>query len=199
MNIRKSFRAALAVMCIMAMAAAFTACGGDDDPDNGGNPERAKIVGYQVDYSLEFPKETTQAAGLCGNLYLLCDKIEVGYIDENGQEQREVVTNGKWSKTVTYKKALDGYLKLYSTKPTSIDEGNLSYEYYTRVLTMMPNMQLTGITEIYSDGTRKEPTGGKGYVELHISSITIGKNKVQQYLENSFKSETQVMTIKLNI
>ena len=76
----------------------FTACGSDDDDNGNTSPAQSKVAGYQVDYSLVFPKEVD---GNKGNVYLLCDKIEVGYIDENGQEMREVVNNGQWTKSVT--------------------------------------------------------------------------------------------------
>ena len=84
-----------AVFCCAMTTTVLTACGSDDDDDN--TPAERKIVGYQVDYSLNIPQTvySLSASATCGNLYLLFDKIVVGYIDENGQEKREVVTGGK--------------------------------------------------------------------------------------------------------
>ena len=162
-----------AVLCCAMTIIVFTACSSSDD-DN--SPAQPKIVACQVDYSLDIPKETTQSTGLFGNLYLLCDKIEVGYIDENGQEQRETVNNGKWAKTVTYKKSFNAYIKLYLTKPSSLDIESLPYERYSDVYTLMPSDLLEGITEIYSDGTRKKPTiSSFQYVPKSGGPLPVGK------------------------
>ena len=45
------------LLTIIATAFAFSACGGDDD--NNTPPAQPKVVSYQIDYSLEFPKEFT--------------------------------------------------------------------------------------------------------------------------------------------
>ena len=185
-----------AVLCCAMTTTVFTACGGDDDSST---PAVPKIVAYQVDYSLEFPKETSQSTGLFGNIYLLCDKIEVGYVDENGQEQREVVNNGKWSKSVTYKKSLDGYLKLYLTKPANLDVESLPYDRYTNFVTSTPTPALQGITAIYNNGTKE-----KGITSnIHISQVTtltpVAVNKLQTYFDSVFRTEENVLSIKFNL
>ena len=149
-----------------------------------------------MDYSLVFPKEVD---GNKGNVYLLCDKIEVGYIDENGQEKREVVNNGQWTKSVTYKQNLNGYLKLYLTKPASIDTESLTYNLYRCGVTMMPNEFYQGIQEIYSDGTKKVLTIGSADVKQRVSSVDISKNKVAQYVEERLKEEVEILTIELRL
>ena len=58
-----------AVLCCAMTTTVFTACGGDDD--NNTPPAQPKVVSYQIDYSLEFPKEFTLNSVVCGNLYLL--------------------------------------------------------------------------------------------------------------------------------
>ena len=184
-----------AVLCCAMTTTVFTACGGDDDNGNT-SPAQSKVVGYQVDYSLVFPKEVD---GNKGNVYLLCDKIEVGYIDENGQEKREVVNNGQWTKSVTYKQNLNGYLKLYLTKPASIDTESLTYNLYRCGVTMTPNEVYQGIQEIYSDGTKKVLTIGSADVKPHVSSVDISKNKVAQYVEERLKEEVEILTIELRL
>jgi len=184
-----------AVLCCAMTTTVFTACGGDDDNGNT-SPAQSKVVGYQVDYSLVFPKEVD---GNKGNVYLLCDKIEVGYIDENGQEKREVVNNGQWTKSVTYKQNLNGYLKLYLTKPASIDTESLTYNLYRRGVTMTPTEFYQGIQEIYSDGTKKVFTIGSANVKQHVLSVDISKNKVAQYVEERLKEEVEILTIELRL
>ena len=105
----------------------FTACGGDDDDPT---PQR-EIVAYSINYSLNFPEKEDANTG---NLYALCTKIEVGYPDASGTEQREEVKGGTWSKTVTYTKIVDGYLKLYLTAPESIDPATLTYDRYVTLV-----------------------------------------------------------------
>ena len=184
-----------AVLCCAMTTTVFTACGGDDDNGNT-SPAQSKVVGYQVDYSLVFPKEVD---GNKGNVYLLCDKIEVGYIDENGQEKREVVNNGQWTKSVTYKQNLNGYLKLYLTKPASIDTESLTYNLYRCGVTMTPTEFYQGIQEIYSDGTKKVFTIGSANVKQHVLSVDISKNKVAQYVEERLKEEVEILTIELRL
>ena len=188
---KKNLLILAAVFCCAMTTTVFTACSSSDD-DN--SPAQPKIVACQVDYSLDIPKETTQSTGLFGNLYLLCDKIEVGYIDENGQEQRETVNNGKWAKTVTYKKSFNAYIKLYLTKPSSLDIESLPYERYSDVCTVMPSRLLEGITEIYSDGTRKSPTlSSVQYVPKSAGPHSVGKNKLQTYFDQIFKEEDNIL------
>ncbi|MBR0048623.1 MAG: hypothetical protein IJP74_04790 [Prevotella sp.] len=189
-----------AVFCCAMTTTIFTACGSDDD-DNNGSPAERKIVGYQVDYSLNIPQTvySLSASATCGNLYLLFDKIEVGYIDENGQEQREVVTGGQWSKTVTYKKTLDGYLKLYLTKPASLDVESLPYEKYDQGVTCAPTLALQGVTVIYSDGKKEPPTMyTPAKVSTSDASFAVSKGKLVEYL-GIFKDEVKVMSIKLEV
>ena len=119
-----------AVLCCTMTTTVFTACGSDDDNTNT-PPAQPKVVAYQVDYSLEFPKEievtTGEGTAICGNIYSLCEKVEVGYTDENGQEQKEVINTEKWTKTVTYKKSIEPTVKLYIVKPTNLDIESLPY------------------------------------------------------------------------
>jgi len=188
-----------AVFCCAMTTTIFTACGSDDD--NNDAPAERKIVGYQVDYSLDIPQTvySLSASATCGNLYLLFDKIEVGYIDENGQEQREVVTGGQWTKTVTYKKTLDGYLKLYLTKPASLDVEGLPYEKYDQGVTCVPTLALQGVTVIYSDGKKEPPTMyTPAKVSTSDASFAVSKGKLVEYL-GIFKDEVKVMSIKLEV
>ena len=184
-----------AVLCCAMTTTVFTACGSDDD--NNTPPAQPKVVSYQIDYSLEFPKEFTLNSVVCGNLYLLCDKIEVGYIDENGQEQREVINNGKWSKSVTYKykKNLETYLMLYVTKPASIDESSLTYDQYADLVNIMPT-QLEGITTFYDNGqSEKSPISTFGYYVKDTSNAHL-KKKVPAIFDTVIQSEEQVLHIK---
>ena len=188
-----------AVLCCAMTTTVFTACGSDDDNSNSnGNesPTKPKIVGYQVDYSVEFPKEEQQRLYLCGNYYLLCDKIEIGYFDENGQEQKEVVNNGKWSKSVVYKKSFTGYLKLYPTIPTSLDTESLTYEAYTSIIDFGTTEQ--SIKAIYSDGTKKDPEFGSYIYYTATGSLTIPKTTLQKYMEERLK-EVEILTIGFTI
>ena len=187
-----------AVLCCAMTTTVFTACGSDDDNSNGNDsPTKPKIVGYQVDYSVEFPKEEQQRLYLCGNYYLLCDKIEIGYFDENGQEQKEVVNNGKWSKSVVYKKSFTGNLKLYLTKPTSLDTESLTYEAYTSIIDFGTTEK--NIKAIYSDGTKKDPEFSSFVYYVTKGSLTIPKTTLQQYMEERMKTEEEILTIGFTI
>ena len=197
---RKMMMTLAATLCCVMTITVFTACGGGDDDSNTQPSDPTKVVAYQVDYSLEFPQELPLSKDeVQGNMYLLCDKIEVGYFDENGQEQREVVNNGKWTKSITYQKTLNGYLKLYFTKPANIDVESLPHDYYGNIITdLSPTFFLKGIMKIYSNGTKVEEE--KGDVRPNIPGlITLEKDKLPQYFEETFKSEIEIMTIKLNI
>ena len=187
---------ATAAITLMTMTTVFTACGSDDDNTNT-PPAQPKVVSYQIDYSLEFPKEFTLNSLVCGNLYLLCDKLEVGYIDENGQEQREVINNGKWSKSVTYKykKNLKTYLMLYVTKPASIDESSLTYDQYADQINIMPN-QLEGITTFYDNGkSEKSPIATFSYSYRGKANAHL-KKKVPSVLDIVIKPEEEVLKIE---
>ena len=185
-----------AVLCCAMTTTVFTACGSDDDNTNT-PPAQPKVVSYQIDYSLEFPKEFELNSLVCGNLYLLCDKLEVGYIDENGQEQREVINNGKWSKSVTYKykKNLETYLMLYVTKPASIDESSLTYDQYADQINIMPN-QLAGITTFYDNGkSEKSPIATFSYSYRGKANAHL-KKKVPSVLDIVIKPEEEVLKIE---
>ena len=196
---KKFLTMAAAAITLLMTTTVLTACGSDDD--NNDAPAERKIVGYQVDYSLNIPQTvySLSASATCGNLYLLFDKIEVGYIDENGQEQREPVTGGQWSKTVTYKSTLDGYLKLYLTKPASLDVESLPYEKYDQGVTCVPTLALQGVTVIYSDGKKEPPTMyTPAKVSTSDASFAVSKSKLADYL-SVFKDEVKVMSIKLEV
>ena len=189
-----------AVLCCAMTTTLFTACG-DDDDDKSASGER-KIVGYQVDYSVSFPETfySRTADGNCGNLFLLYDKIEVGYIDENGKEQREVVNNRQWSKTIIYKRNLDDHLKLYLTKPASLDVESLPYEKYDQGVEVTPSSIVKGISVLYSDGTKSAPTLGNTPVEFTTTSISsaVSKSKLVDYL-GVFHTEVNILHIKLGL
>ena len=178
-----------AVLCCAMTTTVFTACGDDDDTSS---PSQPKIVAYQVDYSLEFPQEIN---GM-GNLYLLYDKIEVGYVDENGQAQREVVSNGKWSKSVTYKKTVDCDFTLYLTKPANLNTDNLPYEKYINEVKAFPN-QLSGITAIYSDGKKVANTAGTNIIGHASVTYTITKAKLQDFFEKLAREEVYITSFTL--
>ena len=184
-----------AVLCCAMTTTVFTACGSDGDS----TPPVPEVVSYQVDYSLEFPQETTQDTKLFGNIYLLCDKIEVGYVDENGQEQREVVNNGKWSKSVTYKQSLDGYLNIYLTKPANLDIESLPYDRYTNSVTSTPTAMLQGITAIYNNGTKEKGTISNINISQSTSSTPIAVSKLQAYFDSVFRTEVNVLSIKFQL
>ncbi|MBR4920127.1 MAG: hypothetical protein IKZ62_02270 [Prevotella sp.] len=187
-----------AVLCCAMTTAVFTSCGGGDD--NSYTPPEPKLVGCQIDYRIDIPKEEYQNnVGNCGNVFLLFDKIEVGYLDENGQEQREVVNNGKWSKSVIYKKDMECNLKLYLTKPASIDVESLPYEYYTSLLTFNP-YEVTEIMGVYSDGTLKDPTFSSCKFTPHqVRHLTFKKSNVTKYIEDISKQENILMTITFRL
>ena len=188
-----------AVLCCAMTTAVFTSCGGDDSGGGSGQPT---IVGYQVNYSLEFPKEKELSAGLNGNLFRLCTKIEVGYPDENGKEQKETINNWTWSKTVTYK-SLDGVLKLYVTYPESIDEASLTYDYYSRIVTMSPSQanMLQNVKVIYSDGTKKDlNTECTFNLYFHpVPGTQFPKDKIQDFLKKYPTLEESLVDIQFSI
>ena len=185
-----------AVLCCAMTTTVITACGGDDDKNN--SPSTHEVVGYQINYSLDFPKETTQTKGLSGNLYLLCDKIEVAYLDDNGKEQREVVTNGKWSKSVTYKHNLEGYLKLYLTKPANLNVESLPYERYTNSVTVYPTQFGAGISTLYSDGTKDSDLQNIQIFTL-VTERTIPTSSLQSYFDTGFKNEVTIVSIDIKM
>jgi hypothetical protein len=195
MTMKKILMTLAAVLCCAMTTTVFTACGGDDG--NNTPPAQPKVESYQIDYSLEFPKEFTLNSVVCGNLYLLCDKIEVGYIDENGQEQREVINNGKWSKSVTYtyKKNLETYLMLYLTKPASIDKSSLTYDQYADLVNIMPT-QLAGITTFYDNGKSEKSPIATFSFNAKDTSNPWGKNKVPEIFDIVIKPEEQVLHIQ---
>ena len=193
-----------AVLCCAMTTTVFTACGSDDDDNTNTPPVQPKVVAYQVDYSLEFPKEIEVATGegkaICGNIYSLCEKVEVGYIDENGQEQKEVINTEKWTKTVTYKKSIKPTIKLYIVKPTTLDIESLPYTNYTNKIYILPD-ELHGVTAIYDNGNSEKapmitytPSPKTGFFAPH-------KSKLQSYFdsENIIPSEEQVLSLTLTI
>ena len=186
-----------AVLCCAMTTTVFTACGSDDDDNGNTPPAERKVVGYQVDYSVSFPETvySFSANADCGNLYLLFDKMEIGYIDENGQEQREVVNNKQWSKTVIYKKNVTCPLTLYLTKPASIDVESLPYEKYDQGVTATPT-PIEGITVLYSDGTKSKPK--MDHIDIFSSdySHAVPKSKLVDYL-SIFRTQVNIMTIQL--
>ena len=145
-----------AVLCCAMTTAVFTSCG-DDDNGGGGGSDKPKIVGYEVTYSLDFPQEKEMSDGLNGNFYRLCSKIEVGYPDENGKEQKETVNNWSWTKTVSYK-SVHGSFNFYVTFPEDIDESSLTYDHYSRLVTVSPTQKdmFQKIKAVYSDGTKMD-------------------------------------------
>ena len=187
-----------AVLCCTMTTTVFTACGSDDDNTNTNTPPaQPKVVSYQIDYSLEFPESFTLGSVVCGNLYLLCDKLEVGYTDENGQEQREVINNGKWSKSVTYKykKNLATTLKVYVTKPASIDASSLTYDQYADQIVFMPT-DVAGITTFYDNGKNEQsPRSTFSYTPKQKPNAYL-KNKVPGIFDIVIKPETEVLHIE---
>ena len=196
MTMKKILMTLAAVLCCTMTTTVFTACGSDDDNSNT-SPSKSKVVGYQVDYSLEFPKEQQQKANLCGNYFLLCDKIEVGYLDENGQEQKEVVNNGKWSKSIVYKKSVKGQIKLYLTKPSNPDPESLTYEAYAGLYDFGTTEQT--IKAILSDGTRTDPVFGSFEFRQVDATVTFSKAKILQYMEEKMKTEVGILNIAFTI
>lgn len=182
-----------ALLCCAMATTVFTSCGGDD----GGNstPNIPKIVGFQVDYSLNIPEKITYGEEIYGNYYLLCDKIEVGYIDENGTEQKESVIDGKWSKSVTYKTSLDGYVKLYLTKPASIDEESLPYDKYRSYVDLKP-YSVADVTFFYSDGTKVKGVMSNFNIGTSSSPLSFAKSKAQMYFDKYIEDEVYIMSIK---
>lgn len=189
-----------AVLCCAMITTLFTACGDDDDDKSA--PAERKIVGYQVDYSVSIPETvySRTADAICGNLFLLYDKIEVGYIDENGKEQREVVNNRQWSKTVIYKRDLADHLKLYLTKPANLDVESLPYEKYDQGVEVKPYSIVEGISVLYSDGTKSTPTLGNSPVDVFSASISaaVSKSKLADYL-SVFPTEVNILNITLGL
>ena len=188
-----------AIVCCAMTTTVFTSCGSDDDDDD--PPAERKVVGYQVDYNIVFPESVyaSSAQETRGNLYLLFDKVEVGYPDENGQEKREEVKDGKWTKTVTYKKTLTGYVKFYFTKPASLNVDGLPYEKYEKVVKCVPSSMLDGVTVLYSDGTKSAPTEFSSVsVSTTETSVTVAKKKLLDYF-SIFKDEEKVMSIMIEV
>ena len=190
-----------AVFCCAMTTAVFTSCG---DDDSGSSPAKRTLIGYQVSYSLEFPIEKELSAGLNGSLFRLCTKVEVGYPDENGKEQRETINDWKWSKTITYKNLDDGHFKLYLTYPESIDEASLTYDYYSNIVTMSPYIDKFlwhGIQAVFSDGT-KEDLGDNGSFNLYFhsgSDIQVKKAKIQEYIKEYPTDEEPLVDLTFHI
>ena len=189
-----------AVFCCAMTATVFTACGSDDDDDIDTPPAQPKVVAYQVDYSLEFPQEIKVDSDVYGNLYSLCKKVEVGYIDENGQEQKEVINNGKWTKTVIYKKSIEATLKLYIIKPTNLNVETLPYNIYTNRITILPD-QLKGVTAIYDNGKSEKAPISTFVCVPKSHFVSPNKNKLQAYFDSNsiIPDEEEVLYLKLNI
>ena len=194
-----------AVLCYAMTTTVFTACGSDSDDDNTNTPPvQPKVVAYQVDYSLEFPKEIEVATGegkaICGNIYSLCEKVEVGYTDENGQEQKEVINTEKWTKTVTYKKSIEPTIKLYIVKPTTLDIESLPYTNYTNRINILPD-QLQGVTAIYDNGYSEKAPMATYRITPKTNFFAPHKSKLQSYFdsENIIPSEEQVLSLTLTI
>ena len=191
-----------AVLCC-AMTTVFTACGSDSDDDNT-PPAQPKVVAYQVDYSLEFPKDievtTGEGTAICGNIYSLCEKVEVGYIDENGQEQKEVINTEKWTKTVTYKKSIEPTIKLYIVKPTNLDIESLPYTNYTNRIKILPD-ELQGVTAIYDNGYSEKAPMITYKPSPKTTFFAPHKNKLQSYFDSEklIPSEEQVLSFTLTI
>ena len=191
-----------AVLCC-AMTTVFTACGSDSDDDNT-PPVQPKVVAYQVDYSLEFPKDievtTGEGTAICGNIYSLCKKVEVGYIDENGQEQKEVINTEKWTKTVTYKKSIEPTIKLYIVKPTNLDIESLPYTNYTNRIKILPD-ELQGVTAIYDNGYSEKAPMITYKPSPKTTFFAPHKNKLQSYFDSEklIPSEEQVLSFTLTI
>ena len=195
----------LATVLCCAMTTVFTACGSDSDDDNTNTPPvQPKVVAYQVDYSLEFPKDievtTGEGTAICGNMYSLCEKVEVGYIDENGQEQKEVINTEKWTKTVTYKKSIEPTIKLYIVKPTNLDIESLPYTNYTNRIKILPD-ELQGVTAIYDNGYSEKAPMITYKPSPKTTFFAPHKNKLQSYFDSEklIPSEEQVLSFTLTI
>lgn len=195
---KKLFLSLAAILCCTMTTMVFTACGSDDNEPT--VPTQPKIVSYQINYKVDLPMDKIDES--TGSMFSLFEKIEIGYVDQNGQEQKEVVHNGKWEKAVSYSKSIDGYLKLYMTKPQQLNTEGLPYEKYKiSVATgmILPNQKLGGITAIYDDGTRKDGVVENISVQQTMVSTTIGKEKLHEYFDNVLKGELKVMTIKISM
>ena len=199
---KKCLMTLAAVLCCAMTTTVFTACGSDSDDDNTNTPPvQPKVVAYQVDYSLEFPKEIKVDNNVYGNLYLLCDKLEVGYIDENGQEQKEVINDGKWTKTITYKKSIETTLNLYLTKPNNLDIESLPYDIYTSRVIVFPDGGLYGVTAIYDNGKSEKAPRATYEHSSQPLNLSPNKNKVQQFFDNEsiIASKQEVLYLKFYI
>ena len=90
-------------------------------------------------------------------------------------------------------------LKLYLTKPASLDVESLPYEKYDQGVTCVPTLALQGVTVIYSDGKKEPPTMyTPAKVSTSDASFAISKSKLVEYL-SIFKDEVKIMSIKLEV
>lgn len=80
--------AALAVMCAMTMTMFFTACGSDDDDNDGVTPGDTKAASMDLNFNMS----------LTDDMVKYCD-IEVTCNDGTG-EKTEKVTTKQWTKTL---------------------------------------------------------------------------------------------------
>ena len=190
-DMKKFMMTLAAVFCCAMTTAVFTACGGDD---NDPTPER-KIVGCEINYALNLPKEKDANTG---NMFDLCTKIEVGYIDDSGTEQREEVINGIWSKTVTYTKSVNSYLKLYLTAPESIDIASLNYDEYVTIFSAMPNKP-TDISVILSDNTKYSDALTNISMSYHHCEVSAQKDEVEEVLKTFSQEPQTILTVKFNL
>ena len=190
-DMKKIMMTLAAVLCCAMTTAVFTACGGDDsDP----TPER-KIVRCEINYSLNFPKEKDANTG---NLYALCTKIEVAYIDDKGTEQREEVKNGQWSKKVTYTKSVNSYLKLYLTAPESIDIASLTYDRYTTLVNATPDKP-SDITFFYNDNTMYSGVLSTLTISSENFEASNKKEKVEALLKTLCEESPTILTINFTM
>jgi hypothetical protein len=194
---KKMFRFLVTVLCCALTATVFTSCGKDDDDDN--FSDTSKIVAYEVSYSYELPAQAVSEK--YGNLLDLCQKVEIGYVDENGKEQWENfdLNTKKWAKTIKYTSSFSSFIKLHFIKKENVEYLFDAYRFNGADATVAPNSMLKGVLVIDSNGKRTEAAVSGWRFNDHSKSTSFVKTKEgtngRSKLDDFFNTEASYVSV----
>lgn len=120
---KKVFKLMMMALAAIVMSAGFAACSSSDDdnttPEDQGEITASITISYDIKEDIELTR--TNYSGILVNPDYA--KTTITYYDENSQEVTEEIKDGKFSKTITYKKlpAKVGYTINYEL----LDENNI--------------------------------------------------------------------------
>jgi hypothetical protein len=191
---KKLFCSLAAVLCCALTAAMLTSCSKDSDDSS---TETPKIVAYEVNYSYELPAQAVSEK--YGNLLDLCQKVEIGYVDENGKEQWDNLdlNTRKWSKAVKYTSSFSSYIKLHFIKKENVEYQFDTYRFNGGDAIVTPTQAAKGIFAIDSNDKRTEGGVMNYRCSQHIASFTKsveginGRNK----LDDFFNTDASYVTV----